>query len=983
MTKRRFTPWVALACIGTVAACTSGDGGTAGNTELNVVIPNGADNGSSAPGVVDIQTVEYTIKCNGNNDTFLNNGASFADAVTLNGNLEVNEADPVEAPGINPSTADVFQGFMDLPPGNCSAEFRARDNDGEVICSDRVGFTVTADDTFQVNLVMYCGLSFQAPVGMADLSGTFSFNVANFCPDLIVLNCLESFPQEPTDETGASTGPATTECEVRLRDGDHTCGTACDPQECEADGESGLICTQPGGPILPSGFDPGADPGTTTTVNCAGASMDCNLNGTFGQTTCTYTGDQLGTLAVNDGIVPNPPAAFGVTCQGQLAGAPVTCTAVTTDGDDDCNKTKVVTYECPGLNFCDTTAGACEDNNECTDNDCDRNAQACANTPVLPGGGDNCTTGSGGIGECDGSGFCAPFGCDDTGADPDIDCFGGDDCNLAETCSPPDCVGGGTTNPGGLCDDGSGADTGLCEAGTCITTVCRIASQDVDCAETPPNDCTTDTCDETTTAGECLHTEIPGGECTVDGNPGTCTSDGTAECELDPFIPAAITRAVPLACSNNLAPQLSDLLFDMTITAIATGPSTNGIPLADTDFDVEVTAILQFDQAFLQASIGFVPGLLVADVVGARGSVGARGAVVDPLVPGDNTVGNQQNVTPAPGSNCTIWGSSCVGGSNDGNGCNTDTQCPSGLCTGPELAPPDDKNGNTFCNLPIPQIPNPGFPGTGQPCAADEQCVFFLLGSTCASNACTAASNPLPCDPTLCTSAGLDNGEFCSQDVDCDVTDVDDGLGTCSSNSETSGYPEDCPLFGVPSAYHPEVEGTGGQQCVANVASPTGFLCENFACTGPGDATTPPAIIAPGAECFASSDCQGANYGETCDSTTFECNGLDCSDGTCNVCTNLVVSGLAVPIGPFPSAQTYTAGSTAGEQFCFDYSGDATVAGGANLNLINVNAGGIAVALSCQGGTVIDTCPDTCPVEQSNIIPNTEDPTVLPCFLVQ
>jgi len=213
MSKTRFTKWIVLGCIGTLAACTSGEDGTAGNTELNVVIPNGADNGSGAPGEVDIQTVEYTIRCNGNDDTFLDNGASFDDAVTINGNLEVNEADPAEVPGINPSSADVFQGFMDLAPGNCSAELRARDNDGEVICSAREGFTVTADKVAQVNIVMYCGLSFQAPVGMADVAGTFSFNVANFCPDLMVLNCLESKPQEQpapplTFVTVTATAPA-------------------------------------------------------------------------------------------------------------------------------------------------------------------------------------------------------------------------------------------------------------------------------------------------------------------------------------------------------------------------------------------------------------------------------------------------------------------------------------------------------------------------------------------------------------------------------------------------------------------------------------------------------------------------------------------------------------------------------------------------------------------------------------------------------
>ena len=91
MSKTRFTQWIVLACIGSLAACTSGEGGTAGNTELNVIVPNGYDAGSSAPALIDIQDVEYTVDCAGNNDTFLDNDDSFADEVTLNGNLEVQD----------------------------------------------------------------------------------------------------------------------------------------------------------------------------------------------------------------------------------------------------------------------------------------------------------------------------------------------------------------------------------------------------------------------------------------------------------------------------------------------------------------------------------------------------------------------------------------------------------------------------------------------------------------------------------------------------------------------------------------------------------------------------------------------------------------------------------------------------------------------------------------------------------------------------
>ncbi|MEM8609806.1 MAG: hypothetical protein AAGF92_22100, partial [Myxococcota bacterium] len=62
MTKTRFTQWVVLVCMGALAACTS-DGGPAGNTELNVLIPSGSS--QSGPGTTpfNITTVEYTIVC--------------------------------------------------------------------------------------------------------------------------------------------------------------------------------------------------------------------------------------------------------------------------------------------------------------------------------------------------------------------------------------------------------------------------------------------------------------------------------------------------------------------------------------------------------------------------------------------------------------------------------------------------------------------------------------------------------------------------------------------------------------------------------------------------------------------------------------------------------------------------------------------------------------------------------------------------------
>ena len=207
-----------MVCVAALVSC-SAESNPAGNTELNVIVPNGSPalgGGSSAPDLIDIQSVEYTIDCLGNNDSFLDNDSSFPDEVTLNGNLEVqngrtNAAAIYGDPAID-GQAEIWQGFMDLPPGPCTIELRARDNDDEVICTAQEPFNIAADSTSKVNIVLVCDISFQAPVGMLDVDGTFSFNVGNFCPDLFILN----LSRQRTDRGASSASAEPAACRHRL-----------------------------------------------------------------------------------------------------------------------------------------------------------------------------------------------------------------------------------------------------------------------------------------------------------------------------------------------------------------------------------------------------------------------------------------------------------------------------------------------------------------------------------------------------------------------------------------------------------------------------------------------------------------------------------------------------------------------------------------------------------------------------------------------
>ncbi len=541
MSKTRFSQCIALACIATLAACTSGDGDTAGNSQLNVIVPDGGAD------TIDIGTVEYTIQCDGNSSTFLDNNDSFVDEVLINGNLEVTDSRLCtggDNPGTSCSTDDqcqgasptpdgtcdlpdptspeIWQAFMDLPPGPCLIQLRATDNDGEVICVADDTFSVIADTTTKINLVLVCNISFQAPVGMLDVDATFSFVVGNFCPDLFVLNCVESNPQPPPIP-GA---PATTYCEVRYRDGDSTCGNNCDPQTCD-------------NTVIPPVCTPATDPGLSTIVTCdANGLLDCNGDFTF-DPSCAWNGPVTG--VVGSGIPvpvilggPGPDrGGFYAGCNPAAApGAVVTCTAVTTDGDIDCDKTKEVSFNCPGLNFCDqvdpddnlTDCSETPTDNECTIDSCDRGAQACVNDAAAAAG-DACTTSGGFTGACDGAGVCVTTDCN---AQPVGFC---DDGNV---CTTNACEAGGacstTDNDGVACNGGAG----ICGGGVCVDNCTGVSCDD-------GNDCTDDaTCDPLATPLCAASTNSaagtscdPGG-----GNPGECDGAGACNAVLPTFISA-------------------------------------------------------------------------------------------------------------------------------------------------------------------------------------------------------------------------------------------------------------------------------------------------------------------------------------------------------------------------------------------------------------------------------------------------------------
>ena len=379
-------------------------------------------------------------------------------------------------------------------------------------------FDIYEDDETKVNVLMYCGISFQAPVGMLDLDGDFSFNVANFCPDLFVLNCIDSELNVRTVEAfpGVFIDVLATACQTRFRDGDSQCGNSCDPQVCTPT-PAGLSCAP----------DPAfVDPPVSTVVVCSSTSGACAIScdGINPAASCTFTGDTLG--GVGD---PAPSAGapgeggFFVSCATVVdpvtgdtvplaPGDNITCTAQTDDGDTDCRKTKVVDLTVIGNSACQDfgdPAVPCDDLNECTaascnDATCDGTpANCCVNTPTP---GTICTATGGISGVCNAAGGCDATGCQGDDANCNLD---GNECTapVAGDCQPRRQLSAQKSNvaAGTSCDAGNGECDGL---GTCVDNclgvVCTTSGECFDpgicdsqtgvCSAEVPNDlnsCTT------------------------------------------------------------------------------------------------------------------------------------------------------------------------------------------------------------------------------------------------------------------------------------------------------------------------------------------------------------------------------------------------------------------------------------------------------------------------------------------------------------
>jgi hypothetical protein len=398
----------------------------------------------------------------------------------------------------------------------------------------------------------------------------------------------------------------------------------------------------------------------------------------------------------------------------------------------------------------------CDDNNLCTDDQCDPGVGCLHANNTLPcNDGSECTTGDlcaggqcqgSGILDCNDGNFCTDDGCDGAlgcvNTNNTIPCNDGDACTTGEVCGAGICQGGMTLNcnDGNPCTDDSCHPQAGCEhspniapcndgdvcttTDICADTIC-VGSGELACDDTNP--CTADSCDA---QQGCLSLPVDG-ECD-DGNActpidtcanGFCAGSGLLDCnDQDP-------------CTNDWCDPSSGCVNKF-----------NSAPCNDNDLCTTV------DTCVLGECQGSAP--LECD---------------DGNVCTDDSCDPDSGCTHGPGD----------GECDDQNPCTANDQCTGGICKGLGLTDCNDDNVCTD-DLCDPQVgcihqANSTLCEDGNVCTEGDQCAAGVCGS----------GAPINCnDSNDCTDDTCDIALGC-QHIDNDAQ-CDDG-NPCTSNDACAG----------------------------------------------------------------------------------------------------------------------------------------------------------------------------------------------------
>ncbi len=513
----------------------------------------------------------------------------------------------------------------------------------------------------------------------------------------------------------------------------------------------------------------------------------------------------------------------------------------------------------------------CDDNNECTTDECEGNI--CANTPVANGtacdsDGVACT-----VDQCDGSGNCVHTpnhaACNDSNPCTNDTCTSGgcvytnnsSSCNDNDPCTVNDVCSGGmcdgtpkncshldtdckvgechpvtgvcqavAANEGGPCNDGNACtDTDVCAGGNC-------AGSPVDCSA-EDDQCNQGQCDPA--SGNCVKVPANEGSGCTDGNPctvadvcvgGVCMGSPKDCSHLDdqcrqgvcvPLAGGCVAMAVNEGqpCNDGLHCNVGEVCIAGDCANGGARDCSDGVACTD-DFCDEVN-----DVCVHSPNDAACPDPLAVCSDGSAPPCFCNGMeFCDPAL-GCRTTGPPCSLP----TKCDEINDRCVI-------CTTDAQCNDGqFCNGVETC--DETTG--FCVDGADIDCDDGIDCTVDACDEKNGCTRTPDNSQCPPDANTCTDEF--CDPLNgCVSAPVPDGTFCgdSNDTDCDNRDTCVG-GVCVPNYEPAGTPcfddlnectvDECDGFGN-CTHDPVADDT---PCDSDKNACTRDVCIAGACTHP------------------------------------------------------------------------------------------------------------------------------------------------------
>jgi len=597
----------------------------------------------------------------------------------------------------------------------------------------------------------------------------------------------------------------------------------------------------------------------------------------------------LGTPCEESNEFGTCPGERVCTEQGLSAcNAPVPSFEVCNGEDDDCDDA--------------VDNGACDDENECTEDSCDP-ASGC-NYELLTGtpcsDDDLCTlTDHCEEGQCTGT----PINCDDSNPCTDNGCDGlqgcvfvpnndecddGDPCTVGDKCF--DSVCGGVLGLG--CDDGNDCTYGE----TCQTGVCA-GGKPLNCND--GNQCTSDSCDEET---GCVHENLEGAcndgnACTLGDHcqDGQCAFDEQATCDDDnPCTDDSCDPKIGCVHDENSNP------CDDGNLCTKGDQCKSGICTASSQLNCDDGNECTFDSCEAEEGCVHIPNNKPCS--DANMCTANDFCLGGECVPGSDMKCDDENECTDDSCNPLLG---CVQSNNSGpcddlDPCSTSDQCSGGMCVGIGQMDCDDDNPCTDDSCQ-PMV-GCDHENNSNPCEDGNACTS---GDHCLAGMCVGGPPPDCDDSNPCTTDSCDPMEGCKNEANnlpCDDNNKCTENDSCLDGTCQPGEPVDCNDDEICTTdYCTPSEGCGHAlnqvPCNDNDVCTINDHCHLGMCIGGGDLNCNDKNTCTDDSCNSDSGCVFTVNNAACDDSN-ECTlNEQCVNGSCvsgemidcdddNICTD-------------------------------------------------------------------------------------------------